>query len=162
MVLGQNLHFLKAFGRLAKTFETHQPPLMKWHWKVEFCTKTEILLILNLGQYLAKVIFHVREALAHRPRHLLAQRKAFLDTFDQWAKTKNLVLYSTWGFFWRRMTFPDFSHFLWFSSLRKWPNLGRKAFCINLGPNVGQVDTFGPKESYLIIFGRLTKTFDTP
>ena len=54
----------------------------------------EILPTLNVGQYLAKVIFHVREALAHRPRHLLAQKKAFLDVFDHLAKTKNLVLYS--------------------------------------------------------------------
>ena len=71
----------------------------------------KFLLTSNLGRYLAEGIFYVRDALAHRPRHLLAQRKVSLDTFDHWAKTKNLVDYSTWGFFWRRMTFPDFSHF---------------------------------------------------
>ena len=30
---------------------------------------------LNLGQYLAKVVLHVREALPHRPRYVLGQKK---------------------------------------------------------------------------------------
>ena len=105
-------HFSMSFhkGRLVVLKGRGQPAKNFQLWR------SKILPTFNLGQYLAKVVLHVRESLSHLPRFVLAQRKAFLDVFDHSAKTKSLVLYSPWRFFWRRMLFSDFWYFWWFSS----------------------------------------------
>ena len=164
MVLSQKIFTIESFWLIGQDLWTpstsHYEMTLKNGILHEIRRWSKILLTLNLGQYLAKVVLHVREALPHRPRYVLPQRKAFLDVFDHSAKTKNLVLYSPWGFFWRRMSFSDFWYFWWFSSLQKRPNLGRKAFLIDSEVDVGPVDGIEPKSSQLKAFGRLAKTFE--
>ena len=78
----------------------------------------------NLGRYLADVIFHVREALPHRPRHLLAQRKVFLDVSEHLAKKK------TWFFCecQNNWYIVSIDKILQFYTEVPWPRLGQNTF----------------------------------
>ena len=89
----------------------------------------------NLGQYLAAVIFHVREALAHRPRHLPAQRKVFLDVSDHLAKKKN------WSFCecQNNCYIVSINKILQFYTEVPWPRLGRNSF---YGTMVAKIEIF--------------------
>ena len=89
----------------------------------------------NLGRYLANVIFHVIEALPHRPRHLLAKKKAFLDVSDHLAKKK------TWFFCecQNNCYIVSINTILQFYTEMSWPRLGQHTF---YGAMVTKIEIF--------------------
>ena len=108
---------------------------------------SKFLLTSNLGRYLAEGIFYVRDALAHRPRHLLAQRKAFLDVFDHLAKKK------TWSTFELQNAWyiQSINGILRFYIKASWPRLGQEPFCGTMVAKIEIFDAWLAMEKFFIM-----------
>ena len=74
-----------------------------------FRTK-QVRTTVNLGRYLAKFDFLVRDDFTYRPRHLLAQRKTFLDVCGYLDKKKNQIHFRTWEYMLYRVNWRLFKN----------------------------------------------------
>ena len=111
--LTENLYCFSIFKLIFYTFILiFQYNLSIWNesYICETFRTKQVRTTVNLGRYLAKFDFLVRDDFAYRPRHLLAQRKTFLDVCGYLDKKKNQIHFRTWEYMLYRVNWRLFKN----------------------------------------------------